>query len=666
MRPCGARDVADTARHHAGPERDGLFPTLCPESGLVNPETRTNSGCGENPVEFLLLSRYIPDVLIHSIANYPLRSELLADALADVANFARQHLTATEHSEISIALDERGARIHQALAPLLPANAKEFYIGMPRVGTPLTAAQFLHSVSENKPERTHSLITLKAAALRDPLALYDELSRVVPASGRGLTVLLILKGWRFRGNTLAADVDLTLSRLRQGASALSAGLNIRFHALSLKDPVVQATLVAAGERAGVPFGKPMAAFAAAANMPFGAPTTEIADERLLPPSSRSQLIVLQTYDEALARASDQISAMPEGLESVPMLFSRSEGFDKRMKDVTAGKKESIGLPARLKRFVREQFPSYAFEAATAEQLWFRRPVAPTLDLLLIFDKVHQWGLGKTFTVEFAVDFPNTPFGGMHTGFGGTRRNIFWLFHQGWETQVWAYTTKAELETVLDSCAGVLKRVLPALEQHCRELLLPIPAELPKRIEQRGPLSAREAYRIVLPLARTWAADAELESLATVNLMNADYPIGSIESSIDDSGRLRSPGTWGFKFLSRKLDRYCYYTVPHTGRLWWSFYSVPQGGIPKYSSVLAIDDSWLDSTEIAPRAFAGVRERLNGLRADQIWLAIRDPQRYSGNFVWEANAIAYRGPAERREITVQLDRKTGDILDVQQR
>jgi len=606
-------------------------------------------------------------VLIHSLASLRLRSETLTGALTEVAGYAREHLVAAAHSEVAISIGERGARIHQVLAPLLPADAKEFYLGTLRVGAPLTAGQFLSAVARSGPLQTHSLITLGAAALRDPLSICDELSRVVPATGRGVTLLFILRGWRFREDAPEADVDLTLSRFRHGARAISAGLSVRFLALSLKDPAVKTTIAAASACAGVPFGRAIGGFAAAANVLFGAPATPIADERLKAPEPQSQLTVLKTFDEALARASDESGAKREDLASLPLLFSRTKGFDKRLHDVMAGKNESINLPARLKRFVRDQFSSYDCDAADAEQLWFRRSIAPTLDLLLMFDRVHQSGLGKTFTVDFGADFPNTPLGGLHTGLGGTRRNIFWLFHEAWEKQVWVYTTKAELDRALESCAAVLTRVLPALERNCRELLVPIPTELPDGIEQRGRISAREAYEIVLPLARAWAPDVELESIGTVSLMTPGDPLGSIETSVGDDGRLRNPGSWGFKFLSRRLDRYVYYTVPHTGRIWWNFYPVLQGARPKYGGVLPADGAWLNSTAIAPRAVGAMRERLDGLRIREMWLALREPQRSSGHIVWEATGIGFSDPAhERCTVTVHIDRETGEILDVEKR
>jgi hypothetical protein len=96
-------------------------------------------------------------------------------------------------------------------------------------------------------------------------------------------------------------------------------------------------------------------------------------------------------------------------------------------------------------------------------------------------------------------------------------------------------------------------------------------------------------------------------------------------------------------------------------VWWSFYPVLQGTIPKYSSVIEADD-WIDSTSEAPRAFQAAEQQPGNFRTAQISLALRDPQRYSGKYVWEASCIAYgTSQSERRDIIVQLDARTGAVL-----
>ena len=621
-------------------------------------------------------------MLIHSGADIPLQTTSLGDALRDFARFVQQHLSTEPGSEVSIAIAETGARANGILTFSLPDDTKEFVLGHSAVGSSLTAAQFRQAAASAKPKKTRSQVRVSASAIPDVFALLDRLAAALPPSGRGIMLFIRLTGWRMASDVAAAPpaalpttshpevapgatpspaFDATFSRFRHGAHDISATAGLRFHALSLKDPTVAATIATVSAQTRLRFGKPMAGFAAGDDRKAMPQMAQVADPRLQPPSQEAQLIVLLSFEEAMARASSQIGARTEDLAAVPLLFSRSGGFDKRMRDVMARKKENVNLPSRLKHFMKELFRDYRFDAADPEQVWFRNSLGPTLDLLLMFDKVHQWGLGKTFSIDVAVDFPNTPFGGMHTGLGRTRKNIFWMFHEGWEKQVWAYTTSAELATALDGCGALLGRILPAVEEQCRRLLLPVPATLPQGIDERGPLSAREAYAQVLPLARAWATDAALESVGSSNLLTIRDGTGWASSSISEDGRLRRQGSWGFKFLSKLLDRYCYYVVPHTGQVWWNFYPVLQSAIPKYSSVIEGDD-WADSTSVAPRAFQAVAQQSGNFRVSEISLSLRDPQRYTGKYVWEGYCIAYgASPSERRDITVQFDARTGEVV-----
>ena len=203
----------------------------------------------------------------------------------------------------------------------------------------------------------------------------------------------------------------------------------------------------------------------------------------------------------------------------------------------------------------------------------------------------------------------------------------------------------------------MNRVLPVLETQCRELLPP-PAALPADIERRGSLSAREAYAAILPTVGQWASDAQLEAVGSTNMLLRRE---GFSSSFTREGRLEPHGSWSFKFISKSLDRYCHYTVPHTGRIEWNYFAVPQGGIPKYSSVLEADN-WIDSTEIALRSFTALEKQLEGSRISQISISLHDPKRYTGDFVWEAHCIAFGdSPSNRRDIRVQFHPVTGEFL-----
>lgn len=592
-------------------------------------------------------------MLIHTSTEIPLSSQNIGEALCEFASFVNKKLKAGPESEFSISLSEPGCRANALVARAVPDDSQGFSISRLPIGPTLTARDFLKSAAANKPKKSHSQLRVKAVTVENPMKLLENMAGVLPESGRGVLLIVNLPGWKLDDDTV---VEATFSRFQHNGVHMSAALSLSFPALSLKDPLVSKTITAASVRLGLRFEKPVSSMAQRSQA--AAPTSGLPDERLLPPTSSELLVMLLTFDEVLARAAEQIDARTGDLESVPLLFSRSKGFDKRMEDMLAGKKGTVNFPSVLKHFMKASFPEYAFDSSDPEQLWFRRSLSPTLDVLLLFEKLHQWGMGKTFSLRFAVDFPNTRFGGAHTGFGGTRQSIFWMFHQAWEEHVWAYTTAEELAVALESCRAIMQRVLPALESHSRDLLMPPPADLIAEIAHQGALSAREAYELVLPMARNWSQDVQVESIGISTRLQwrDDAPL-----SISQNGRLGLGGSWTFKFISKSLDQYCWYTVPHTGRIWWDFYHVPQNAYPKYSAVLESDD-WIDSTAVVPRATQLI-EQLAGERKRHTSFALRDVRRYSGNFMWEANAITYgKTMSDRSDIAVRFDAFTGEFID----
>lgn len=102
--------------------------------------------------------------------------------------------------------------------------------------------------------------------------------------------------------------------------------------------------------------------ASAKNKRIGGPPAKLS-QHFESPATETRLILLRVLDEAMARTSDQIHARTEELAEIPLLFGRSSGFEKRMADVQAGKKETVNLPSQLKRFMKQQFPEYRFDLA---------------------------------------------------------------------------------------------------------------------------------------------------------------------------------------------------------------------------------------------------------------------------------------------------------------
>src|ERR1019366_8164073 len=183
------------------------------------------------------------------------------------------------------------------------------------------------------------------------------------------------------------------------------------------------------------------------------------------------------------------------------------------------------------------------------------------------------------------------------------------------------------------------------------------------IDVLGALSARQAYDLVLPMARGWASDVELQSVGAGQQISIPDVIGAVgSSSITEEGRLRPQSNWRVRFVSKRLDRYCWFVVPHTGRVWWDFYPVMQGTIPKYSPPVLDSNDWIDSTEVAFAAFQAIKQQLGNFRAYNISIQLSASSEQSGSPVWHAGSLCYgKTLSERRDISVKLDGRTGAVL-----
>ena len=173
-------------------------------------------------------------MLIHTAAGIPLKQESLGGALRKFTDYVRDSLLPGSDAEASITLNETGARSTAMLASSLPAETEEFGLGFIPSGKPLTAAQFRESVSLEKPKRTRAQVRLHGPTLVNLFPLLDRLAEVLPASGRGMMLLVHLTHWTMAGSTISAVVDATFSRFRHGTKAISGVIALRFSALSLK------------------------------------------------------------------------------------------------------------------------------------------------------------------------------------------------------------------------------------------------------------------------------------------------------------------------------------------------------------------------------------------------------------------------------------------------
>ena len=376
-------------------------------------------------------------------------------------------------------------------------------------------------------------------------------------------------------------------------------------------------------------------------------------------NATERLLLIQCFQQSFNRTAVETNARSGDLRELPLLFGQGSGFDKRMQDALNGKKERLNFPGRLRQYVRSHFSEYRYDPSEKIHISFRKSLKPGLDLLLIFERIHNWGLGKSFTVVVGADFPNTHFARLHHLVEGTRSNIFALFHQGWETQVWTYTTSKELDVALESCAGLLNRILPICERNVVDMLYPLPVRLPQEIRQLGALTAREAHNIAATMSQDWVNDATLQSLECVPILAVRDELGP---GIDFNGRLLPHGRWLVKMQSQEKSQLCLYSVPFVGDVGWNYYPVSANVLPRFRPVIDVDD-WIDSREVTPVFKKAADEQLGDFR---IWEFLLSLGQYEGNIVWQGHFIATkeRGPnRQRRDVIVRADRTSGQIINL---
>jgi len=94
----------------------------------------------------------------------------------------------------------------------------------------------------------------------------------------------------------------------------------------------------------------------------------------------------------------------------PQLFGCFEAFDVRMQAVMERKRERIDLNSKIKGLVRDAFSEFKFDGADPDGLRFTRRLSDHLEQVLLFEKIHHLGLGKSFTIEIEYQFPKVEAG----------------------------------------------------------------------------------------------------------------------------------------------------------------------------------------------------------------------------------------------------------------
>lgn len=383
----------------------------------------------------------------------------------------------------------------------------------------------------------------------------------------------------------------------------------------------------------------------------------------------SLFIASKRFEAAFDRTTVELAASGVRYETMPLLYTREKAFDKRFMDRLTGKKESINLPSKLKQFVRSQLPDYSFH----EKYTFRKPLNSGVDGILQFEPVNHMGLGKSFTIRYAIDSPLIAAYRGQDHYSYFCYNIFKLFRKTWDGPCWVYTSGDELQEVFAACKFLLARTLPILEKALIELFSSPSSSLPSELRTRGALSARQAYDIALPLAQSWAGSEHFELIsiaAAPDLSVRDF----LGPGIDHDGRLEKHGSWGIHFRCPSTQTRTTVTIPYLGEihqmsLQTSMVGWGVGTRGQRTEVLPpIEIDWLDSPVIAA-AFETLRQEHTGkgtYRTFMLGYTLHVWGRETPTWKIDLCTIkADEDDGKRDDLTVFFCAFTGEILEVRQ-
>ena len=593
-------------------------------------------------------------------AKLPVNLAQFREGFNEFLRFVRERSVSVHETRILLSLNETGCKANRFLAESIPSSAKNdarIFVRGPHLDMRklITAEEFLTAWQPaDSRSYCHAALT-DFLSFDKALDLVEQAVAMLPPSGRGISFMTNIDRVALRGAPGALRAALSFARWQAGANRKSAVIRVSCPAESKSDRAAKQALHAALEQLGLRFGKTWT------QHPAGTGQEQ--------PDPNALWIAQKCFQAAFDLAAVAIEKEAITLDSVPLLFPRFEAAGKRIADVQQGKREQVDLLSHLKRHLREALPVWEFDQADGEVILFRKRLAPSLDAKLIFERFHHHGLGKSFTLNLAVEFPGNRKFLQNPILQIFRESFFTLFHRSWEQPAWTYATSGELDRALLGCTALLSRCLPLLEQNLVALLSLLPDELPKSIPVRGALSAKEGYAQALPVAQSWAEDVALESISSgANIFHAYWPEQG--PGIADDGRLQRHGDWSIRFLSRSRGAHIFVSMPHTGALRWSTFSFPLGAT-RFSVISSMD--WLDSTRIATVVRDSLRQRVadGQLRLSECLYRLGAMPPDSNKFAWEVQAMllgAGRGQDEvriRQDLRFLLDPRTAAILETHQ-
>ena len=329
-------------------------------------------------------------------------------------------------------------------------------------------------------------------------------------------------------------------------------------------------------------------------------------------------------------------------------MTKFESFDQRATDVLSGKRARVDFTRVVKKFMRRRFPNWELVERGGDELVFEDPIRVGLDLQILFERHHHWGLGKAFTIGIGLRMRADDFCHAHIT---ASRNVFALFGSG-EEPSWTYVTEAELLERLDVAATVLEKVLPRFEELALQRLRPSPTKLPDDVERQDVSTARSGLVYANRAAKVWRGDAWLTRVT-----------GGGDSIV--AGKASWAGGWQYQFrTSETAESGVWIVVPAIGPISTQVYSFPTA----FTS-LPVGEEWIDSDAAfdCAKAAGGATARQEPDCKCQISYELFDERHYGFDEpIWRLHYILGFPGFVRRDELFTLRARDGEVLKVDSR
>ncbi len=198
----------------------------------------------------------------------------------------------------------------------------------------------------------------------------------------------------------------------------------------------------------------------------------------------------------------------------------------------------VNLPGAIKRFMKHAFPSFAFDRSVGDLHRFTQKTSNLLALYVEFERIHHYGLGKTFTVHIGAIYQDA------TITGRNRFSISLMSFFDRSSMDWIYGTASDLDACLAEAGQLLTIVLPAFQ-----------AEWEKKIPEAISTGTRHTFH----------AAAEIAYRRFESFYPQFSTIGHAHWVESNRGILPS-GTWVITFNDDSADRSLRTDVLPNGRV----------------------------------------------------------------------------------------------------